>query len=311
MEVLPQAFTFEQIHIEIARNATDDFNPFHDKNKWQGIRNNPFDGPIVLGFQLEALVENRLRHFRERQDECEMADHYGLRYSHYEFTFANAVTPGQHCVLGIKDSRFKSGANAMLTNRVFIRSGGSVALVGHKRESKLPAWQMTPVLPKPIDLAKVEDRAYLPGTAFFLKRKFMNTSDAKNFLTGSLVEQAEYFDELEDRVHFPEIFPCSFISCALLEFALKQGHDFEQNPMVYTAHRICVDKRHANTLKSNDLLNILVRQRAIPAHSKYKPGAISYECYGLLAEDIVLFAAIIDLLPLASITGAARTGGSN
>ena len=24
---------FEQVHIEVARNATDDFNPFHDKLK--------------------------------------------------------------------------------------------------------------------------------------------------------------------------------------------------------------------------------------------------------------------------------------
>ena len=28
-----QPFTFDQIHIEVARNATDDFNLFHDKHK--------------------------------------------------------------------------------------------------------------------------------------------------------------------------------------------------------------------------------------------------------------------------------------
>jgi hypothetical protein len=38
-------------------NATDDFNPFHDQKKWNRIQGNPFGMPIVLGFQLEALVE--------------------------------------------------------------------------------------------------------------------------------------------------------------------------------------------------------------------------------------------------------------
>ena len=41
-------FVFEQIHLDIARNATDDFNLFHDKKKWQTVRNNPFNGPILL-----------------------------------------------------------------------------------------------------------------------------------------------------------------------------------------------------------------------------------------------------------------------
>jgi hypothetical protein len=43
----------------------------------------------------------------------------------------------------------------------------------------------------------------------------MTNSNAKNFLTGSLSEQADYFEELEDRVHYPEIFPCSLISWSL------------------------------------------------------------------------------------------------
>ena len=56
----PQGFIFEQIHIDAARNSSDDFNLFHDKNKWQRIRDNPFGGPIVLGFQLECLIEYRI-----------------------------------------------------------------------------------------------------------------------------------------------------------------------------------------------------------------------------------------------------------
>ena len=52
-----QSFTFDQIHIEVARNATDDFNLFHDKHKWLQITHNPFKGPIVLGYQLNTLID--------------------------------------------------------------------------------------------------------------------------------------------------------------------------------------------------------------------------------------------------------------
>ena len=50
-------FCFQQIHIDVARNATNDYNPFHDPHKYQLIRGNPYDGTIVLGFQIECLIE--------------------------------------------------------------------------------------------------------------------------------------------------------------------------------------------------------------------------------------------------------------
>jgi len=51
---------FQQIHIDAARNATDDFNPFHDPRKARLVRGNPFAGTIVLGFQLEGLIEHAI-----------------------------------------------------------------------------------------------------------------------------------------------------------------------------------------------------------------------------------------------------------
>ena len=50
-------YCYQQIHIDAARNATDDSNPFHDQKKWNRIRGNPFGMPIVLAFQVEALIE--------------------------------------------------------------------------------------------------------------------------------------------------------------------------------------------------------------------------------------------------------------
>ncbi|MDH3561594.1 MAG: hypothetical protein OEN52_11645, partial [Gammaproteobacteria bacterium] len=50
----PSDYCFHQIHIDAARNATDDFNPFHDPWKWDHIHGNPFGMPIVLGFQRDS-----------------------------------------------------------------------------------------------------------------------------------------------------------------------------------------------------------------------------------------------------------------
>jgi len=85
MKASTQSFVFEQIHIEVARNATDDFNLLHDKKKWQCTRHNPFEGPIVPGFQLEALLERQIEVFRSAQDERGIIDRYNLRFSNYKY----------------------------------------------------------------------------------------------------------------------------------------------------------------------------------------------------------------------------------
>ena len=125
----------------------------------------------------------------------------------------------------------------------------------------------------------------------------MTNSNAKNFLTGSLAEQADYFDELADRVHYPEIFPCSLISCALLEKALSEAHDFERNPMVYTSHKISIDTHYLAQLRSNDALHLLV-QRLEPHATEHH-----YDCLGVVGNDRLLFRAQIVLIPLEAILG--------
>lgn len=287
--------TFQQIHIEVARNATDDFNPFHDKNKWQRIHHNPFGGPIVLGFQLESLVEYRIRLHRIEHDEARLLGEHDLRFSNYQFSFVSAVTCGQSITVDVRDSRLRTGANTTLSNRVSIKADGKPALVGYKRESQRPLFLPGADLSSLCDLSRATDRANLPGEPIFLKRKYMTNSNAKNFLSGSLAEQADYFDELEQRVEYPEIFPCGLISCALLENALKEAHDFERNPMVYTSHKISVDRHHLKNLRGNDILHILV-QPMKPRSTDYE-----YNCYGVLGKEYLLFRAMISLTPLEAI----------
>lgn len=300
---------FSQIHIEAARNSTDDFNLFHDKHKWQRIRRNPFGGPIALGFQLECLIEYQLRLHRLANDELGYIRDQGLVFSNYQVAFAGVVRTGTPMAVDIRRSQRRPSDAGALSNRVMLKADDRPVLIGHKKETAAPqALPDADVAALPA-LHDVPDRSYLEDGEFFLKRKFMNVGNAKNFLSGSLAEQADYFDELEGRIQFPEVFPASLISCALLERAMSQGHDFENAPMVYTAHHISIDRRELERLKSNDRLDILVRRPRLVAPEKGlgQSGVTQtvYECYGLLSGGRRLYQAEIALTSLDEILGAA------
>ncbi|MCQ8128739.1 hypothetical protein [Methylomonas rivi] len=291
---------FTQLHIDVARNATDDFNLFHDSKHWHKIKDNPFQGPITLGFQLESLVEGKLADFRRAADELDLIGRHKLNFSNYQFSFANAIKAGQFVEVEIKPSQFKNAPSPMLSNRIMVKSDSNLALLGFKKETTEPLYLADSDFSDWHDLRRQPDRSYLSG-GYFLKRKFMTTSNAKNFLCGSLRDQTEFFDELQDKVIFPEMFPCALLSSALLEKAQKKGHDFEKNPMVYTSHKISVDRRLLSELKSNDALHILIKPADNSAeHDFGEPSAtaLDYECYGLVSNDALLFRALISLAPL-------------
>jgi len=285
---------FQQIHIDIARNATDDFNLFHDPHKWHEIVKNPFGGPIVLGFQLESVLEKVVLSHRFQNNEFNLIDEKNLQFSNYQFTFANAVKPGQLTSFEIKKSQFKEDkSNATLSNRISVKANGQLALMGYKKESKKALYLGDADFSQMDPLIKYPDRDYIPENGFFLKRKFMNTSNAKNFLCGSFTDQSLYFDELNEKANFPEIFPCSMVSCALLEKALKNNHDFKKDPMVYTNHKITIDRLLLKKLKSNDALHILIKE--LPEEKNI------YECYGLIHNNQILYRGIISLTSLQNI----------
>lgn len=300
----PAPLQFTQLHIDVARNATDDFNLFHDPHKWQRIQGNPFGGPIVLGFQLEGLIEERLRLYRQAHDEQRLIDAHGLRYSNYQFNFAGALRPDEPIQLEIKQSRVKRDASPSLSNRVIIKHGAGMVLMGHKRETAVPLALADADLSGLNDLNQLPDRSYVPGSGLFCKRKFMSTGHAKNFLAGALADQAAWFDELAEKVRFPEMFPAALISCALLERAFKQGHDFERAPMVYTSHHISVDRQLNARLKSNDVLHLLVDAGEETTGQGLGGAGITqvrHRCFGVLDDGTVLFRAEIALAPLAAI----------
>lgn len=299
-----QLFSFDQIHLEVARNASDDFNLFHDKHKWLQILHNPFKGPIALGFQLNTLIEYQMRLYREIHHENQIIEENKLRFSNYQITFVNALRPRQDFYIDIKKTLIKTIPTLTLGNRIAIKSDQKTILLGFKKETPAPLFLADTDLSGLPELDAVPDKSFLPGTDFFLKRKYMHNGNAKNFLSGSLAEQSDYFDELTHTAHYPEIFPCSLTSGALLEKAQMEKHDFKRNPMVYTSHDISVDRQVLSQVQDNDKLHILVKQHPESSKNTLNQTSImlrTYDCYGLLTNKELLFRARMNLVPLEEI----------
>ncbi len=300
-----QVFSFDQIHIEVARHASDDFNLFHDKHKWLQITHNPFKGPIVLGFQLNTLIEYQMRLYREAHHEIQIINENQLQFSNYQIIFINALRPRQEFSLEIKKTLITTIPDLILTNRVTLKTPEKTVLLGYKKETKHPLFLPDIDVDALPDLDTLPDKSQVPGSEFFLKRKWIHNGNVKNFLSGSLAEQSDYFDELADYARYPEIFPCSLTSGALLEKAqIEENWDFKRNPMVYTSHDISIDRFLLRKLKNNDILHILVKQ--LPEHPNNTLNHTdiqlrTYECYGLMADRGVLFRIKLNLVPLQEI----------
>ncbi|HPF58801.1 MAG TPA: hypothetical protein PK820_08415 [Candidatus Competibacteraceae bacterium] len=293
---------FEQIHIDAARFSTDDFNPFHDPIKWRQIAGNPFNGPLVLGFQYEALIESLILHLPNRIADEAFATEQALTWTHYEFTFASPLTPGEHFEASVRAGRYKQAPAPAIAHRVLIQATRHPVLLGFvRRTSESPGLPVPDHVPFTHPLRQAPDR--LTRSEWFLKRKFASTGHAKNFLAGSRANPADWFDELEGRVNFPDLFAPALLSCALLEQAHASGHDFFNAPLVYAAHRISVHGPTARALRSNEPIHLLVRA---PKPMLGKAGLSGHEArlssLGLIysgQEDRLLAQAEVQLAPLA------------
>lgn len=295
-------YCYQQIHIDAARNATDDFNLFHDSKKWNRIHENPFGMPIVLGFQLEALIEYLVTRLRKDTGEDALIRDHQLYYSNYQFNFADVVCPGDSLSVEIKKTVNRIKKNSQLANRVIMRKQEGLVLIGFQRESAIPLCMPDEDFTGLADLDAEQDRSWVAQERFFMKRKYLNTGNGKNFLAGSLVDQHDYFDELENRVQFPAMFPLALLSCALLEKASYEDYPFEDNPVVYTSHFMSVDRRLQESLKSNDRLCLLVgHAETVAAGTGLGRKGFTqqlYRCFGVLPGNRILFRAEVEMAPL-------------
>ena len=300
-------FCFQQIHIDAARNSTDDFNPFHDPHKYRDIKDNPYKGTIVLGFQLECLIEYLVNLHRDEQGELNFIEEHDLHFSNYQLTFANALLPGEPFKVEIKPSIFKLDPPS-LSNRIIVRKSDSMVIIGHRRETAKPLFVPNNDLSLFADAMSAKQQTSVTESQFYLKSKYISAGNAKNFTSGSLCDQYYYFDVLENRVNYPEMYPCSLTSCALLEKAMSENYDFVTNPMVYMSHNISINHRISKNLRTNDELRIAVNGPHIIAGEKgLGKSELTQQlfcCLGLVRENLTLFYAEVFMAPLLSIVGA-------
>ncbi len=143
-----------------------------------------------------------------------------------------------------------------------------------------------------------------PDSEYFLKRKFLSTGSAKNFLIGSLADPAYYFDEVQDRVRFPDLLPVSFLSSALFEKNAADNIDLRDHPSVYARQLVSVDQRLAGRLRSNDRLQLLltgpIEQARWHGSNRLQRPARRFDCFGLVKDYRLLFSAQIFMLPLTT-----------
>jgi len=301
---------FLQIHIDAARNATDDFNAFHDPYKWDEIHGNPFGSTIALGFQLGALIEARIKLVRENNNETALLTEHGLHFSNFQVSFADVIRPNETFEIAIKPTVNNLDNHAQIGNRIAILKERRLVVMGYQRESQEPLVFPEADFSALGDLHTISDRESIMNSRYFLKRKFMNTSNGKNFLAGSLVDQYLYFDELEERVEFPGMFPTALLSCALLEKVKQEGHDFYGKPMVYTQHAVSIDRRQLSTLSSNDCLNMLIQgpETVLPEKGLGKSDIpqIAYNCFGLIHDNQILYRARVYMALLEDIIATSR-----
>lgn len=302
MRVQSGPYCFEQLHIDVARNATDDFNPFHDPKRWRCIRDNPFGSTLVLGFQTEFLVSDLLCRQRRLTGEITDPEELGLGYSNFEFRFAGALKPGERFDVDIRKTVDKIASGGGLSNRVVVRKQNrDLILMGTLSETAEPRFLADTDLTSLPPTEQLADRQPIAGSPYFHKRKFLTTSNGKNFVLAGLGAQQDYFDELDEFVHFPPVFTAALLSCGLLEKARQEGYDFEADPVVYTSHQISVDRRLQRALRSNDQLHLLIEgplQVTAGGLGNAGPEQQLYHVYGVLDRYAILFRARVQLAAL-------------
>lgn len=292
-----------QLHIEAARNSSDDFNLFHDKNRWQMVPSNPFGGPIALGFQLGCYIETQINALR-KSEQIEHSQNTRFSYSAYELSFAGSVCPEDIISLNVKPTKTKQSSDGLVqSNRLLLMSKKEnqkikPVIIGSKKEYEKMPQIIEGNFPSFAEIKHLNDRSFIAKSQYFLKHKYMIVGNAKNFLTSAFAEQSEYIDEFEDKVNFPEMYPLGLLSSALLERAQADKYDLRKNPMIFVSHKLVINTSQLAALRSNDRLNILVSQQMPIAKNEHKK---QHYCLAYANKELPLFQARVELMPLKAL----------
>jgi len=285
--------SFTQSDLDSVRSISDDGNPIHDPSVWCKVQNNPFDGPIVLGFQLVELAaratsDTFLNESRYKAS-ANSAPHSGV-YSRYRVTFLNAVLPNVNVEMKASPVR-KIESEKTLRQRFVARSAGNIVLKGY-RETVVGNSENTDYMFSGIDQGeRLGSSSAQPDGEVMITETQLLTTHARRFAKacGDSVHQ--------NNVHglrglASDIYPVSMTSGALVRYAINSGWDLCARPLVYRSQDIRIDSSRLNGLSGNTAISLQTRRDTSHRGTQTNEMGASdfaFVCTGTMSDGSVLF----------------------
>jgi len=285
--------SFTQSDVDSVRSISDDGNPIHDPSVWYKVQNNPFDGPIVLGYQLVELAaratSDSILNESQYRANASSTPHDGI-YSRYRVTFLNAVRPNENVEMKASAIR-KIESEEVVRQRFVARSAGTIVLKGY-RETVVGNSENTDYMFAGIDQRERFGRssAQTDGEVMTTEAQ-LSTSHARRFAKacGDSVHQ--------NNVHglrglASDIYPVSMTSGALVRYAINSGWDLCARPLVYRSQDIRIDSSRLMGLSGNTAISLQTRREASrDGIQADETGAsdFAFVCKGMMSDGSVLF----------------------
>jgi|GEM_PF-5923434 len=285
--------SFTQSDVDTVRSISDDANPIHDPEKWSKVQNNPFDGPIVLGFQLVELAARATSSPLLHQAQCAKKSRPPSRrtvINRYRVTFLNAVKANE--TVDIKASATRHLDCGVTTRQRFVaRSGSSIVLKGYREIVMATEDKRDDMF---ADVGQGGERStvgMIGSRAVMTTEKLLSTTHASRFA------KACGDSTHDNNVHglrglASDIYPVSMTSGALVRYAISSGWDLSVRPFVYKSQDIRIDSSRLSQMSTSTAITLQTQlQNSAEDSMTDAMGTddFAFFCTGLLPDKSPLF----------------------
>ena len=285
--------SFTQSEVDTVRSITDDGNPIHDPDKWHNVQNNPFDGPIVLGFQLVELAARATSDSALGQSAYTKAArpvHQTTIYNRYRVTFLNAVKADERVEMTASAVRRLDSVGSS-RQRFVARTCESIVMKGY-RETVTESSGNTDYMFDGIEPINGSGGSNaVQHHSVMTTQKLLSTAHARRFAT------ACGDSNHQNNVHglrglASDIYPVSMTSGALVQYASSCGWDLSVRPFVYRSQDIRIDSSRLDGLSTNTAITLqtrLVASAEDDRNDALGTDEFAFVCTGSLPDKTVLF----------------------
>jgi len=212
-------YRFGQIHIDVARNSTDDFNPFHDPHRFDRIlaTPTPADRPRLSARVPLPVFPGRASAVAVRRPGCAGGATLSQLQFHLRPTPCARRSPARSSQADRPEDR-----PARIVERVLVKKSGRAVLLVRIRDTPEPVVVAAGDLPLAVDLRWLRPRG-AAGHAMVPHKRSSSTRPTPRTSRRSAVDQALLLRRDCREGPLPRALPCALASCALLEAGLERG----------------------------------------------------------------------------------------